>query len=221
MGKLHTDSKGFSVIELLLIIAALAIIGGVGYFVAKHVDKKTPAQTATKISSTSTKASTSTKQPQSTPANFYKSPDGVFSITYPAGWLTSYAPAGQCGNVTGPNTCVGSIVFSLNKTSLLAFTVTENKSNLSPEDLYPQLEAPIASSDITNNNSVNGYSTFYDETGSPDSYVDVNYVISHNGYAVDFYMRKIYVDANAGINDNFSQYTPTFTQMVGTIKFYN
>jgi hypothetical protein len=68
MKKQHLNSNGFSTVELLLVIVTLAIIGVAGYFVAKHVDKKTPAPVAATTASTSTKPVTTTKTTASTSA---------------------------------------------------------------------------------------------------------------------------------------------------------
>ena len=58
MSKLSTNSEGFSAVEFLLVIVTLAIIGVAGYFVAKHVDNKTPTPPKSSTSSSSSKIPT-------------------------------------------------------------------------------------------------------------------------------------------------------------------
>lgn len=49
MNRAHKHQQGFTIIEVLLILLTLAIIGTVGYFVAKHADRKTTTTSTTNI----------------------------------------------------------------------------------------------------------------------------------------------------------------------------
>jgi len=155
------------------------------------------------------------------PTDVFTSTDGVFSLKFPKGWMRDgITSPGPCGVIA----CIGQDMFSPSGTSLPAIYVMEAKSNLTPQEWYPQIEGSILPSDTTNANSVNGYSTFYDETGTAkpteESYVDDNYVFAHNGYIVDIQMRKIYDNPTAGSYD-YSQDVHLYTQMVDSIRFLN
>ena len=51
MKKLNKSSDGFTFVEVLLVLATLAVIGVAGYFVAKHVDTKKASTTTSNPSS--------------------------------------------------------------------------------------------------------------------------------------------------------------------------
>ena len=209
MGKFNKNQSGFSIVEVVAAIAVIVLIGILAYIAYKNHNKpKTTAVTTTKKVVTQAKTS---KPPA------YTSSDNIFSLTYPAGWIST-GSANQCGEIT----CVGQVGYSLNSnTESPSINIIEVQSSLSPTDWFAQNEGPTAD-DITNTNSINGYSTYFNQRGSsPKSLVDYSYVLSHNGYIVDVSMRVIYVDTNAGIDNNFTQYVPQLTQTVDSIKFNN
>ena len=110
MQKLNKNTKGFAVVELLLIVLTLVVIGVAGYFVAKHVDTKKKVAPA----SQSTATSTSTTSKSSTPKTVadptlkwtpYSNKAGMFSFRYPATWVQASSPE-LCGDglvLLGPN----------------------------------------------------------------------------------------------------------------------
>ncbi len=69
ISKLNSNIAGFTAVEFLLIVITLAVIGVSGYFVAKHVNKKT-------ISSTS----------NTTSSQFSNFPNGQLTYLLPSGW---------------------------------------------------------------------------------------------------------------------------------------
>jgi hypothetical protein len=81
MNKLKSNSNGFSAVELLLVIVTLAVIGVVGYFVARHVDKKTTTPTTSSTSSITTNSYAGWK---SATLKYEK-----LSFEYPANWTLS------------------------------------------------------------------------------------------------------------------------------------
>lgn len=88
MKKLRLTTDGFTAVEFLLLIVTLAIIGLAGYFVAKHMDKKTtPIATAT-TSTTANKSAKSTTTTTNPAASWYlyTSPGNSYTMRIPDGW---------------------------------------------------------------------------------------------------------------------------------------
>jgi hypothetical protein len=94
MGKIRKDQKGFTLIEGLLIIIALTLIVGVGFYVT-NANKDKKDDTAPTTSKTSEKT-----KPVADPAadwTSYSSPLGKFSVKYPKSWVTASNPD-ACSN---------------------------------------------------------------------------------------------------------------------------
>ena len=85
MGKLNKDSKGFGVVELLIIIVIIVALGLMGWYVYKN-HKTTP------YTAIASKTTTTTKSPITTNSS---SPTKITTITNPyAGWKTYRATDG-------------------------------------------------------------------------------------------------------------------------------
>jgi hypothetical protein len=83
MGKIHKDSKGFTVVELLLVIIIIILVGFVGWYVYHTDHKSTTTNTASNVSSSSNpyagwKTYTATLE--------------SFSFKYPSDWTIDTAP---------------------------------------------------------------------------------------------------------------------------------
>lgn len=88
MKRLTADNKGFSVIEILIVIIILVGIGAAGYFVVKHHDK-TSKQPSTTVNTKT--------PPKSTPVTPTTTP-GIFTATITADeCATSTLPIGDVG----------------------------------------------------------------------------------------------------------------------------
>lgn len=129
MGKLRNNQKGFTAVEVLLVILILVVVGAVGYMVY-HNDHKTKTVSTTNTSSnkptTSTKSSTSTTTATTDPtANWtpYTNSSGGYSLKYPTTWSTA-ANASSCSSsllLLGANS---SSVGSCNTNNFGQITVT-------------------------------------------------------------------------------------------------
>jgi prepilin-type N-terminal cleavage/methylation domain-containing protein len=87
MGILQTYRKGFSAIEVLLVLVIAALIGAVGFLVYKNHNKTTTASVAT--SKTNPVAITPTPTDPISGWKPYANTDGHFTIKYPSTWVSS------------------------------------------------------------------------------------------------------------------------------------
>jgi hypothetical protein len=138
MNKIFKNEKGFSAVEVLLVILILFVIGGIGYMVY-HNDRKTKITNSTTASVNKTSSSLPTSSITSGPNNEWKTyTNNVlgFSFTIPA---TSYNPngcsqrdtySGGSSTITGPETYqttagpVPNTVINVNGTYYVAPTYT-------------------------------------------------------------------------------------------------
>ncbi len=92
-------NKGFSTIELLIILVIIAILAGVGWYVfkaSKKDDKSKSSSTSTTTDTTKSKSSTSTTKSDPTEGwKSYSNSVGQFSFKYPSSWVEASHPE-QC-----------------------------------------------------------------------------------------------------------------------------
>lgn len=103
MSKLKSDQKGFSAVEVILVLVILALVGAVGVLVAKNHNKTTTASTTT---ASTTKATTPTTAKTTTPDPYagwqtYTATLEPVSFKYPKDWTVATgndAPINQADN---------------------------------------------------------------------------------------------------------------------------
>ncbi len=101
MGKLRNNEKGFSAVEVILVLVVIIAIGVVGWLVYKDVHKANKATTASTASNTGTKTPKAT--PKTTTAASYKSymdTAAKASFQYPSTW-TIASIRGNCDELNG------------------------------------------------------------------------------------------------------------------------
>lgn len=89
MNDLNKNSNGFTVVEVLLVIVTLAIIGGAGYFVAKHIDNQAPTAAPTSATTKSATTAKTTTTPAPSPYagwNTYTLAKEKLTFRYPTTW---------------------------------------------------------------------------------------------------------------------------------------
>jgi hypothetical protein len=80
------NSKGFSHLEVLLIIVVLALVGGAGYYVLKQNNKH---QNSTSNQPSTTQTQTNSNTQTATQLKEYKNDEYGFSFQYPSDWNLS------------------------------------------------------------------------------------------------------------------------------------
>jgi hypothetical protein len=101
VGKLQNNEKGFSAVEVILVVVIVALIGVVGWFVYKNHNKTTNLNAATSLSNkpattTPAKSTTATTQPSNPYAGwktYHSILNSGLSFMYPPTW--SFTPATQ------------------------------------------------------------------------------------------------------------------------------
>jgi len=101
VGELQNDQKGFSAVEVMLVLVILTLVGAVGVLVAKNHNKTTTASTAS-----TTKATTPTTAKTTTPGPYagwqtYTATLEPVSFKYPKDWTVATgndAPINQSDN---------------------------------------------------------------------------------------------------------------------------
>jgi len=106
--KIKTDQKGFSLVESLLVIIAVAVVAFVGYYVY-HTNQQSQAKLEAANKSTESSNHKSTKPIDPTAGwKTYTSEEGKFTVKYPNDWSSPSHPD-FCGDFlktdleTGPN----------------------------------------------------------------------------------------------------------------------
>ena len=214
------NHKGFTLVEALLVVLILAVLGFGGYYVW-HSHHKTKAVAATNTSTTATKTVTKAANPYAG-WQTYKSSDNVYSIKYPATWVTS----NHCSDLVNIE-CLNLFPDQTSKTNFTNDVyVVEEKTSLSPKSWYDQNIAPASSDTITSNStSINNYTTYYVKDVNP-SYTDDGYIISNNGYLVYLNFREHETNYGPGGTTvtsqiDHSQYLPTYNKIDNSIRFNN
>jgi hypothetical protein len=96
VGKLQKNQKGFTLVEGLLVVIALALVVGVGFYVMNaNKDKKDDTVTSTSQTVKKTKPAVDPTLDWTS----YSSPLGKFSLKYPKSWATATNPD-LCTNTT-------------------------------------------------------------------------------------------------------------------------
>jgi prepilin-type N-terminal cleavage/methylation domain-containing protein len=79
---MNANQKGFSVVEILIVLAVVGLIGGAGWYVWHSRASKDTSSTTSPSTSTTTKPNTV----ESTPSNLSKYDDDYVSFSYPSDW---------------------------------------------------------------------------------------------------------------------------------------
>ncbi|HZL07611.1 MAG TPA: hypothetical protein VFC50_00255 [Candidatus Dormibacteraeota bacterium] len=191
------SQRGFAAIEAILIIVAVAIIGGTGYYVY-HANKKTnnTYNSATKTAQSSPSKVTKKKITAADPtANWtaYKSATGQFSLKYPASWVQPTNKA-ACGAgffdravYLGPDTqsvlkCATEDFGQIQVASIAGNQVDVSKSKISPV-LYKNIVSTSATAAGVSGTRIAALAINQtsDLGGYPDNTVIVEYVFYANG----------------------------------------
>lgn len=135
MGKLQSNQKGFSAVEVIIVIVVVALIGTVGWLVYKNHHKTTPTNIATTSSTKSSSTSSSTK-PSTTTSPAIATP------------ILTYA---ECVQTAGHGTAQISYLSGTTQNSQSSIlNVCNNKEGVYVADTTNSQITPIQQSTVTN-----------------------------------------------------------------------
>lgn len=208
---------GFSVVEVLLIILAVSLIGGVGWYIwQKQSDKNTSSNTSQAPNTSQIEHTDSSK---------------TFSIQYPSSWsIIPYETPGHDGPATPEP--------DWSKTPQPITLRNQNNNNAKINiDGYTEVDTTIdkeieaINKDQFNTYSkvtINGYEALkhvLDFVGPSDAekYKDTTYIILSDNNKVTIYFRERYSNAtmDSAYDFDVSNLTSDFEQVVNSIKFLN
>lgn len=155
VGKLKDDEKGFSALEIVLVIVIVLLIGLVGWFVYKSHSKTTTTPVATNLTPSKPTTSTSTKTVTATttqPTEYYLD-NKIVSYTLPSDWEVTNPPS----NLTPP--CGQSVTSVLPKCISEATLALKSEGFVNTDHFY----ATISVFPITNGTSA---ADFFNQTGN-------------------------------------------------------
>ncbi len=92
------NQKGFSAVEVVIVVVVLGLIGGLGWYIKEHrTDKKTQSTTQTS-SNSPTSAPQASKDPYEGWKTYSDDPNGI-TFKYPADWTAKSGGYGEAGKL--------------------------------------------------------------------------------------------------------------------------
>lgn len=123
MKRLTKNDRGFTVVEILLVLVTLAVIGVGGFYVAKHVNNKTASSTATESANNT---------PVSTPKEYLK----ITQLGIKIPLASSNSDLGYTWNDINHSATIGSISLMQKAKSDDPVNCTQSRASLT-KGLYP------------------------------------------------------------------------------------
>ncbi len=202
------DQRGFSVIEILLIVIVLGLVVGGGWYLMQHNDSKKPA-------------SNSTEQVR---VKAYTDSAKIYTLNYPNTW--NIEEAGDCcdgepkdytkvsRSVTLKPSAKADIHgygvdIQADTTDSLAKTVEQNWEDNKHE---PEIK------------TIGGYSAKYVKvvfSGDAENYIDHNYLIVHDGSSVFITFREKYYHQYPAEDWSAAKDMDAFNRVLSSVKFLN
>lgn len=247
MGKLKSDERGFSAVEVILVLVIVALIGAVGFMVYKNHNKTKIAP----VASTTTAKQTAPTQSKTTIASnpyagwqTFSSVDKVYAISYPSDWVGVSDPCVAAGSCHTDTFGYDNMFSPSANPSWQVVTAQHTNSTQSPQawlDQYEQLSAGGNCLYSADSAAVNGYQAYFIEdfntlngsssncpTSPPQGaytvgeaggtgYMDY-YAVANKGQVVMFSMP---VQDGSNGTRNTVPLIPTFNKIVQSIKFSN
>lgn len=170
---------GFSALELLLILLAIALIGGTGWYVWQNKDDSSPESES---SSSQNEAATEEESAADPTADWatYKSTGGIFTLKHPKTWVTSsdcednplfLAPTkeqlGSCNSENGGTVAISTMTESYEKQP------DSDYANTAIYKEYKKTVVKVNGVDATRRQWVQGTT----ESGFGDDMIHINYEI--------------------------------------------
>ena len=241
MNKLKGKQLGFSVVEVILVVAIVVLIGVIGWFVFKNQNKTisiTSTSSSTKTPTLTNKIATTAPTQSSNPYagwNLFTDSSNSFSVYYPNTWTVKLEP-----NNNQTMTCDSGIQGSTSQ-----FFIPNDLSNIakeytgilvevfkdSPSNVFSScvIAGQQVSSDPTKS-TINGYPSLFQQIVITKAQTNFggnttnSYVVSNNGESVLFTFEEQQVASSNGSYPGFNT-TATdnanFVKLVNSIKFIN
>jgi hypothetical protein len=201
--------SGFAALELLLIIFVVVLIGGIAWYSYQARSNVANQQQA---------------QPSQSPASSkINTADGAVQLTLAKDWkVTSRSDVSMPVKYQNGTQVLSADLAPTQYSGESRWHVLVVKSDLKPKKWSEgPLGLPSAEFVQQSEASINGYEAYYAKIANK-SYVDLNYVISSNGYVVYFQEResdKHYTPQGVIDESNdFAKFTPGFVEMVNSIQ---
>jgi type II secretory pathway pseudopilin PulG len=239
MGKINKNQQGFSLVEGLLVVIALTLIIGVGFYVVK-ANKKDDNVTSNKLNST-TSAKEAAPASDKELVSLQNGGKTLVTLQIPKSWQTSVAHQPNDGSQQIPSCSLTSDSTHTaldggetkyvpdqakpDKNVAVSFDVVKQEDTKAlpqyfQDDIYGGYDAGIHTFDNLN---INGNpAVLYNGSGKPDGsdYKQQYYLVSHNGYVAC--LRWSFQNKSnppTGSDYDYSQYLPTVESMAKSIKF--
>lgn len=206
------NERGFGLVGILFLFLILGLLTFVGwrFYTRPHSSK-----------------SESTTVPSK---ELIATQDNKVSLSLPADWsaFNRKDNPDSCGFPGADTNILGSCILSvgvaptvIKDVNNVRWSIKIYKTNADPK-VWAELPLGLPSADFAEQStqSINGYTSYYVKV-SNDSYTDLNYLISHDGYLVYLYEResdKHYSpDGKLDKETDLSGYTPAFKEIVNSL----
>lgn len=226
---LRPAEAGFTFVEGMLILAAIAVVALGGWLVYQHEHSATTPAAAATGSSTSL----TTKPPAKQAMTTFTDDSKTFTIAYPANWTNTERQPGEVPNTfplldpeimyvtphDAPNIANGSFGGAITPNSIIvtAFASGNDRSILNS---YASGNEQTTPRSLT----IDGYAALYQQSrqtlaATPPTYTDDVYVVTHDGVTLLFLFTQQQGGGQGSSEFNATSTVPAFMALVYSVKF--
>jgi prepilin-type N-terminal cleavage/methylation domain-containing protein len=231
---MKSNQKGFSVVEILIVIVVVGLLGAVGWQVYDRQKSETDSKNTTTQTSQQEQKQESPKAETSSYTTLKLASEKV-QFEIPKTWIVGKSncidspgatPVCADGATITPPEKMPTIYGGGTEYFTIYANVYENKDNKTAQRWFEDVYQGGSSSgnDKVSNEKINGYDTYYFRQ-IDTSYDEIRYICSANGKAVLVTARvsekHFAPDGSGKVDDSsdFTKYIPEIEKMAKTIKF--